>query len=46
MLDRFERNSALIAGPLTVALWVSGLIVGQGLPDVAISLTRPPTHRS
>jgi hypothetical protein len=33
MLNRFERNSALIAGPLTVALWVSGLIVGQGLPD-------------
>jgi hypothetical protein len=33
MLTRFERRSALIAGPLAVALWIAGLIVGQGMPD-------------
>lgn len=33
MLTRFERLSALITGPLAVALWIAGLVVGQGLTD-------------
>jgi hypothetical protein len=33
MLTRFERLSAVVTGPLAVALWITGLIVGQGLTD-------------
>jgi hypothetical protein len=33
MLTRFERLSALVTGPLAVALWIAGLVVGQGMTD-------------
>jgi hypothetical protein len=33
MLNRFDRISALITGVLAVALWIAGIIVGQGLTD-------------
>jgi hypothetical protein len=33
MLNRFERRSALLTGPLAVALWIAGIVIGQGLTD-------------
>jgi hypothetical protein len=33
MLNRFDRLSALVTGVLAVALWIGGIIVGQGLTD-------------
>lgn len=33
MITRFERISALVTGPLAVALWIAGLVVGQGMTD-------------
>jgi hypothetical protein len=33
MLNRFDRLSALVTGLLAVALWIAGLVIGQGMTD-------------
>lgn len=33
MLNRFDRLSALVTGPLAVVLWIAGLVVAQGMTD-------------
>ena len=42
MLTRFERLSALVTGPLAVALWIAGIVVGQGLTDSLPSKASDP----
>lgn len=39
-MTTFERRVALVAGPLALALWIVGLIVGHGLPS------KLPSHPS
>jgi hypothetical protein len=33
VITRFERNAALVTGPLAVAFWIAGLIIGEGMTD-------------
>jgi hypothetical protein len=37
-MNTLERRIALVAGPLAVAFWIAGLVVGQALP------TKIPSH--
>jgi hypothetical protein len=39
---RFDRLAALITGPLAVALWIAGLVVGEGMTDHLSSKATDP----
>ena len=32
-MNRFDRLTALVTGPLAVAFWIAGLVVGKGMTD-------------